>query len=113
MRGKVATAIVLCALAGITPAYAGKSALDDLMQYLRGDHPRVCGEKAAFVVGSHSGIGSPPRMRGKACIAWPHSLVFRITPAYAGKRGRRHGQSLCGGDHPRVCGEKMFMSDEP
>ena len=45
MRGKVHAAQSRAALHGITPAYAGKRDIDDII--LRGgeDHPRVCGEK--------------------------------------------------------------------
>ena len=45
MRGKAASVHFCCAGAGITPAYAGKSASNvSLMSWSR-DHPRICGEK--------------------------------------------------------------------
>ena len=45
MRGKALEDGTMNVLAGITPAYAGKSAAlyDDFVS--RQDHPRVCGEK--------------------------------------------------------------------
>ena len=45
-------------------------------------------------------------MRGKG--VWELSLaqVYRITPAYAGKRIRSIRRSLPWKDHPRLCGEK-------
>ena len=33
--------------------------------------------------------------------------IFRITPAYAGKRILPGSLRACSGDHPRVCGEKF------
>ena len=52
------------------------------------------------------GVGSPPRMRGKACGLFQLVESPGITPAYAGKReGPKNAQSKVG-DHPRVCGEK-------
>ena len=45
MRGKALAYAVALALAGITPAYAGKS-IDPLATFADDmDHPRVCGEK--------------------------------------------------------------------
>ena len=71
---------------GITPAYAGKSALSAAYDAEGRDHPRVCGEKTVYYTGDVQHQGSPPRMRGKAQDGgW---LLGRpgITPAYAGKR---------------------------
>ena len=52
--------------------------------------------------------GSPPRMRGKAIRSFSDAGRFRITPAYAGKRGMGAAQRMLNQDHPRVCGEKIF-----
>ena len=48
MRGKADYTPVVDVRVRITPAYAGKSTrpCSSIVQY--GDHPRVCGEKAAF-----------------------------------------------------------------
>ena len=46
MRGKAVPAPMLLASAGITPAYAGKSAPFLILVTGNRDHPRVCGEKA-------------------------------------------------------------------
>ena len=51
---------------GITPAYAGKSPYPVALTLSGGDHPRVCGEKFLFFLLRLFGLGSPPRMRGKA-----------------------------------------------
>ena len=66
MRGKAVTGIWLQLIPGITPAYAGKSALNS--------------------AGWRECYGSPPPMRGKATPRNQHSHQSRITPAYAGKR---------------------------
>ena len=69
MRGKATGELLVGCLAGITPAYAGKSA--DIGQVV-----------TLFE-------GSPPPMRGKGYCRGSADPVFGITPAYAGKRIRR------------------------
>ena len=108
MRGKASALDVLPLPCGITPAYAGKSSEDTRRSGTNGDHPRVCGEKS-FENGVKGYFeGSPPRMRGKA-VDCPFSLpLVGITPAYAGKSVHRSGLHRTEGDHPRVCGEKIY-----
>ena len=69
----------------ITPAYAGKSTSSTVRQSLFEDHPRLCGEKDTTIGGVEGIRGSPPPMRGKAPIAFTSLSFWRITPAYAGK----------------------------
>ena len=45
MRGKVPMLTVNPLVAGITPAYAGKSTKGTGWNTGMGDHPRLCGEK--------------------------------------------------------------------
>ena len=90
MRGKVASPRENSAPPGITPAYAGKRMYEFSYCCSGWDHPRVCGEKANRSKKGYVGLGSPPRMRGKAVPWWP-----------AGSNSR---------DHPRVCGEKLTSS---
>ena len=45
-------------------------------------------------------------MRGKELPQLPPRILYRITPAYAGKSGRYSTAGSSGRDHPRVCGEK-------
>ena len=54
--------------------------------------------------------GSPPRMRGKGYRSEWTEAMFRITPAYAGKRKTKALRTWAAGDHPRVCGEKLGPS---
>ena len=70
---------------GITPAYAGKSNCCYGENCTDQDHPRLCGEKLYPVLLEMEGLGSPPPMRGKVCVAPKLDQADRITPAYAGK----------------------------
>ena len=86
MRGKVSSHIPFCVRGGITPAYAGKSALISAAALTVWDHLRVCGEKALNWAGISEDQGSPPRMRGKGNGNAGEGGTKGITPAYAGKR---------------------------
>ena len=106
MRGKDADPHTKLRRYGITPAYAGKSGRTVLISFLLEDHPRVCGEKEDMKKAGLNPIGSPPRVRGKVACQGPRVARYRITPAYAGKRGHRRFGPGTIRDHPRVCGEK-------
>ena len=54
-------------------------------------------------------LGSPPPMRGKVILVCNLMLVFRITPAYAGKSSICTSDVLGKPDHPRLCGEKFRL----
>ena len=86
MRGKVAKTNSGEWLAGITPAYAGKSTSFQKLPCLCQDHPRLCGEKRAAISTAIAQSGSPPPMRGKGLPVVAAGDRNRITPAYAGKR---------------------------
>ena len=112
MRGKVRMERSVKSGSGITPAYAGKSpAADAAAEYIR-DHPRVCGEKGVKGLSVNSLPGSPPRMRGKDLRDLVKMPFVRITPAYAGKRAGDESALATPGDHPRVCGEKLYEEME-
>ena len=85
MRGKVSQPHYSTGRGGITPAYAGKSPLRAVFWCRHRDHPRVCGEKRTQAHPAKTGLGSPPRMRGKAVSSTKSMVSSRITPAYAGK----------------------------
>ena len=95
----------------ITPAYAGKSAAALLEALGTADHPRVRGEEAAVWAPELLEHGSPPRTRGRAGRAGSAVARKRITPAYAGKRGRPAAPGSRRPDHPRVRGEEVFLQD--
>ncbi len=107
MRGKGGRPALGVHQAGITPAYAGKRSLSFETGGINKDHPRVCGEKKKLTLLSASTVGSPPRMRGKAAGAGHPCMAAGITPAYAGKSLIMALAWRIGGDHPRVCGEKL------
>ena len=110
MRGKGVIHVFVAEKFRITPAYAGKSSPGSAAGCHARDHHRVCGEKPPRYSGICTVLGSPLRVRGKGVV---HILVpepLGITPAYAGKRGRRPFCGRRGWDHPRVCGEKKKLS---
>ena len=110
MRGKERYHFAICEVYGITPAYAGKSAVLKQLQHSHMDHPRVCGEKVIRHPFPIHKRGSPPRMRGKAKGVQHGPLIRRITPAYAGKSYPAIFGPGYLRDHPRVCGEKWIAS---
>ena len=68
----------------------------------------MCGEKPPRYSGICTVLGSPPRMRGKVQPLGERGSQAGITPAYAGKSRSVQGPAGNSGDHPRVCGEKLF-----
>ena len=74
-------------LAGITPAWAGKRRERSSCRTNRRDHPRMGGEKTVKIILWHSCQGSPLRGRGKEDRNNGTAWLYRITPAWAGKRG--------------------------
>ena len=111
MRGKADQVYGSRSKAGITPAYAGKRPEPSARRTHCQDHPRVCGEKPFRNPVRSIGLGSPPRMRGKATLVGAVTLFTRITPAYAGKRYANCRAIRASTDHPRVCGEKAQALD--
>ena len=108
VRGKARGASLLCQHLRITPACAGKRKPPPDRHKNWGDHPRVCGEKPQWAPITLLMLGSPPRMRGKGQGQGDGCDHQGITPACAGKSSLRWAAIQTHGDHPRVCGEKMF-----
>ncbi len=92
----------------ITPACAGRSCISFKRLRPIWDHPRVCGEKLYRLLMISYARGSPPRVRGEVSIDGLGHFAIRITPACAGRRNRNGSMGGGGGDHPRVCGEKLI-----
>ena len=90
MRGKAARLCLFSFFLGIAPAYAGKRICFASWKAKEKDHPRVCGEKRQHLRQCNACSGSPPRMRGKARMAFVALVCNRITPAYAGKSIRAY-----------------------
>ena len=89
----------------ITPACAGKTA--DFVNELRQlkDHPRMRGEDPTKKTRWTTMKGSPPHARGRHTRNTVRRGCRRITPACAGKTGRRFASTFCKRDHPRMRGE--------
>ena len=85
MRGKVLCYPLNDQIAGITPAYTGKSSSQSIVVGCIKDHPRICGEKHQLLTTINEGEGSPPHMRGKVFASGEQLCIIGITPAYAGK----------------------------
>ena len=109
MRGKA----FLCGrnlhLHGITPAHAGKSCRPARRWSCPRDHPRTCGEKLELQAKLYLTRGSPPHMRGKVKFLLHVIGHLGITPAHAGKSRWQIIRRPWNRDHPRTCGEKVFV----
>ena len=84
-RGKAVFVLLQEVIAGITPAYAGKSRCCEIRPDGVRDHPRIRGEKVLRLFRLGWLLGSPPHTRGKAHAAYGVDGAGGITPAYAGK----------------------------
>ena len=105
VRGKRALPRQASQVRGITPACAGKTDTEALRKRYFRDHPRVCGENPLPDIRISARPGSPPRVRGKLQPVPRTELCIGITPACAGKTGKRTKFCRVERDHPRVCGE--------
>ena len=92
-RGKALTRPRRPRLAGITPAWAGKSSTIPPTWAATEDHPRVGGEKGVKHIQTEPEQGSPPRGRGKGLVHQQPEAALGITPAWAGKRLKRSHRS--------------------
>ena len=94
----------------IIPAHAGKRPGQHSSGASCGDHPRSCGEKGRRYIRIKGLHGSSPLMRGKVVDNSFNGLCIRIIPACAGKRSypcRSHEKRR---NHPRLCGEKFWLT---
>ena len=107
MRGKLGKSANVGLRNRITPACAGKTNRGKRLPLFPQDHPRVCGENAAYFVKFLSPGGSPPRVRGKPAQEQLAAASSRITPACAGKTISVNDDEPASRDHPRVCGENF------
>ena len=105
MRGKLADSFDKALSNRITPADAGKTLPQFMIPAFERDHPRGCGENPWHQPAKAANSGSPPRMRGKLKSVSPDAIVFRITPADAGKTIKCSFRKPPTTDHPRGCGE--------
>ena len=96
---------------GIIPAYAGNTPERTVSLVASRDHPRVCGEHTGR--GDSRGVtqGSSPRMRGTPGTRYHVRHYAGIIPAYAGNTRPPCAPLAKCGDHPRVCGEHVYVTD--
>ncbi len=73
----------------------------------------MCGENTSAKSSFCVCVGSPPRVRGKLVGASLHKRGARITPACAGKTRQKSLLGRAMPDHPRVCGENLFIALPP
>ena len=109
-RGKAGAFTLRAEVAGITPACAGKSGVLGQPGAGLRDHPRMRGEKIRRGTTPDECVGSPPHARGKGPYAFWWTDCTGITPACAGKRKRFCNLLNMYKDHPRMRGEKFFIS---
>ena len=109
MRGKRGLSPHRMYRLGITPAHAGKTTEGTLSAFICRDHPRACGENKFRLIRFILQSGSPPRMRGKLKITVREALETRITPAHAGKTAHICPTLQQERDHPRGCGENLWV----
>ena len=65
--------------------------------------------KVRFSLCQCSLLGITPAYAGKDDQLHEGSKQFRITPAYAGKNCKFSTSLVNNWDHPRICGEKVWM----
>ena len=90
VRGKLASALRVRGICGITPAGAGKT--------------------QAETASRHGRYGSPPQVRGKPCAKYLQKGKKGITPAGAGKTFIVSVAGHAEEDHPRRCGENHMIN---
>ena len=89
----------------ITPACAGKTLHMGNPPAVDRDHPRMRGEDISIRQFLGVVLGSPPHARGRRRLNLSKPLIYRITPACAGKTAYRSWQEGNSQDHPRMRGE--------
>ena len=104
-RGKHYRGCCRCVVAGLIPAWAGKTPPISTPTPESQAHPRVGGENLTPAGRLVIDGGSSPRGRGKPFIRKADASAFRLIPAWAGKTYPRSGPSAPHSAHPRVGGE--------
>ena len=105
VRGLRKIRLFLDSSAGITPACAGTTCIGIVLESLKWDHPRVCGDYFVMYAKTLIRSGSPPRVRGLRGSYELQAWFQGITPACAGTTlPLAHWRRACQ-NHPRVCGD--------
>ena len=93
----------------IIPACAGNRSEYLLLHESERDHPRVCGEQRGRLRVLYGCWGSSPRVRGTVFSPNRAFTKIGIIPACAGNSWLFTWQLCCNRDHPRVCGEQLYI----
>ena len=107
MRGALQLGVNLRHVAGIIPACAGSTHMDNDLNNMGRDHPRMCGEHSFDTVGVTGAVGSSPHVRGAQGRQQHGDSRRGIIPACAGSTGTDVGTPSNKRDHPRMCGEHV------
>ena len=96
---------------GIIPACAGSTADVSSVRCSARDHPRMCGEHLTENEAHRAGEGSSPHVRGAR--VWRPNIVVEngIIPACAGSTEFVQHPAEDMRDHPRMCGEHVFLPE--
>ena len=95
---------------GITPAHAGNTQRNLLLQAARWDYPRTRGEYVQTMVLGADNKGSPPHTRGIHFVEKSRPVSLGITPAHAGNTQWNIHEDRENRDHPRTRGEYFRFS---
>ena len=109
MRGTPFAGELVEGVGGIIPAYAGNTTPRMRNGSPYRDHPRVCGEHTRPTRHRVRLSGSSPRMRGTRQSRHRTTRRAGIIPAYAGNTRGSAADGWRWWDHPRVCGEHLYI----
>ena len=96
------------AFPGSSPRMRGTRCLRCRLRRRLGIIPAYAGNTSARTTASPA-LGSSPRMRGTQARLVIHERIDGIIPAYAGNTVPRIPLMVCNWDHPRVCGEHVWL----
>ena len=109
LRGTHAEGISSGDARGIIPALAGNTCTPVAHQLHPWDHPRACGEHLLRLRFCYGILGSSPRLRGTRNNERHFLVCPGIIPALAGNTACNEARHSCYWDHPRACGEHLFL----
>ena len=111
VRGKRRRAASCLQGSRITPAGAGKTALQAAMSQPSLDHPRRCGENRRTRCPGLNRLGSPPQVRGKLFASALSKLSARDHPRRCGENARLEATLFLRiGSPPQVRGKQTFVN---
>ena len=113
LRGTLDVTVFGLFLFGIIPALAGNTSMSCVRRNHAGDHPRACGEHVVPYLLRQRVRGSSPRLRGTLWWRAPACGSGGIIPALAGNTSAALSTVSNTWDHPRACGEHIFVHGQP